>query len=135
MMGALQCLSKCHVLMCNNQNRTLGWLALPHLVFIEVFAPVIEFIVLLVLVASASIGVLSYQSAIIYGFLIYALTGFYSWNAIYAGDIYFKNYSSLRDDLRVGLIGLIEPIGYRQLDSLWRMIGWWKWLRGKKINW
>lgn len=135
MMGALQCLSKCRDLIGNQQNPTLGWFALPHLIFIEVFAPVIEFIGLVVLIISAGIGMLSYQSAVIYGFLIYALTGFYSWNSIYAGDIYFKNYSTLWDDLRVGLVGLIEPIGYRQLDSIWRMMGWWKWLTGKKIDW
>jgi len=135
MMGALQCLSKCRDLIGSQQNPVLGWFALPHLIFIEVFAPVIEFIGLIVLITSASIGMLSYQSAIIYGFLIYALTGFYSWNSIYAGDIYFKNYSTLWDDLRVGLVGLVEPIGYRQLDSVWRMMGWWKWLAGKKINW
>ena len=135
MIGALQCLSKFRTLIGNQQNPVLGWFALPHLIFIEVFAPVIEFLGLLVLIASAVMGLLSYQSAIVYGFLIYALTGFYSWNSIYAGDIYFKNYSSLWDDLRVGLVGLIEPIGYRQLDSIWRMIGWWKWLSNKKIEW
>lgn len=135
MMGALQCLSKCQVLIFNNRNPMLGWFALPHLIFIEVFAPIIEFIGLLALLMSAMIGVLSYQSVIIYGLLVYALTGFYSWNSIYVGDIYFKNYSTLRDDLRVGIVGLVEPIGYRQLDSVWRMIGWWKWLAGKKVNW
>lgn len=135
MLGALQCLSKCRSLFCKDQNRALSWFALPHLIFIEIFAPVIEFIGLLALISSACLGILSYQSAIIYGLLIYALTGFYSWNSIYAGDIYFKHYSTLRDDLRVGLIGLIEPIGYRQLDSIWRMMGWWHWLRGKKIDW
>lgn len=135
MMGALQCLSKYRILMCNSQNQALSWFALPHLIFIEIFAPVIEFIGLLALIASALLGILSYQSAIIYGFLIYALTGFYSWNSIYAGDIYFKNYSTLWDDLRVGLVGLVEPIGYRQLDSIWRMMGWWRWLRGKRIDW
>ncbi len=135
MMGALQCLSKCRTLIGNRQNRVLGWIALPHLIFIEVFAPIIEFIGLVVLIVSAVMGILSYQSALVYGFLIYALTGFYSWNSIYAGDIYFKNYSTLMDDLRVGLVGLVEPIGYRQLDSIWRMVGWWRWLTGKKIDW
>lgn len=135
MMGALQCISKCRMLICNRQNLFLGWFALPHLIFIEVFAPVIEFIGLIVLITSAVIGMLSYQSAIVYGFLIYALTGFYSWNSIYAGDIYFKNYSTVWDDLRIGIVGLVEPLGYRQLDSIWRMMGWWKWLSGRKIDW
>ena len=135
MVGALQCLSKNRQLIGNSQNRVLGWLALPHLIFIEIFAPVIEFLGILALLASGLVGILSYESLFIYGFLIYALTGFYSWNAIYAGDIYFKNYSSLKDDLRVGLVGLLEPIGYRQLDSIWRMVGWWYWLRGKKVSW
>lgn len=135
MIGALQCLTKNARLVLNARNRTLGCVALPHLILIEIFAPIIELIGLLALFASATMGILSYQSAIIYGFLVYALTGFYSWNAIYAGDVYFKNYSALHDDLRVGLVGLIEPIGYRQLDSLWRIIGWWKWLTNKKTTW
>lgn len=135
MIGALQCISQSKILLCNNRNRVLGWFALPHLLIIEIFAPVIELVGLLALMASAGAGILSYQSAIVYGFLVYALTGFYSWNSIYAADIYFKNYSSLLDDFRVGVVGLLEPIGYRQLDSIWRMIGWWKWLTNKRVDW
>lgn len=135
MVGALQCITKNRRLLCTNQNVVLGWFALPHLIFIEVFAPVIELVGLCSLLASAFVGVLSYQSVIIYGFLVYALTGFYSWNSIYAADIYFKNFSTLAEDLKIGLVGLVEPIGYRQLDSVWRMIGWWKWLRNSRITW
>jgi len=135
MMGALQCISKNRRLLCNTQHPFLGWFALPHLIFIEIFAPVIELIGLCCLLASAVAGVLSYQSVIVYGFLVYALTGFYSWNSIYAADIYFKNFSTLKEDLKIGLVGLVEPVGYRQLDSVWRMIGWWKWLRNSRVTW
>ena len=35
----------------------------------------------------------------------------------------------------LGLIGLIEPMGYRQRESFWRLCAWWKWVTNQKIDW
>lgn len=135
MWGALQSLSWHKHLMLNTKNPLIGWLSFPHIVFIEAFAPVVELAGLVSFWACMVLGLLSYSSFFIYGLLIYAITGFYSWYAIATNDNYISSFSSLKQILRLGAIGLIEPIGYRQRDAYWRMIGWWHWLRGKQIAW
>ena len=135
MWGALQSLSWHKQLMFTHKSPLIGWFAFPHIVFIEAFAPVVELLGLISLWTCVLAGLLSYPSFIIYGLLIFALSGFYSWYAIATNDHYIDSFQSLRQILRLGVIGLIEPIGYRQRDAYWRMIGWWRWIRGKPIGW
>jgi cellulose synthase/poly-beta-1,6-N-acetylglucosamine synthase-like glycosyltransferase len=135
MWGALQSLSWHKQLMFNQKSPLIGWFSFPHIVFIEAFAPVVELLGLISLWTCVLAGLLSYPSFIIYGVLIYALSGFYSWYAIATNDHYINSFQSLHQILRLGLVGLIEPIGYRQRDAYWRMIGWWRWVRDKPIKW
>lgn len=135
MWGALQSLSWHKNLMFSQKNKLIGWISFPHIVFIEAFAPVIELLGLMSLFACALTGLLSFSSCLIYGLLIYALSGFYSWYAIATNDHYINSFHSLKQILRLGAVGLIEPIGYRQRDAYWRMIGWWRWLRGTETKW
>lgn len=135
MWGALQSLSWHKQLMFNKKSALIGWFSFPHIVFIEAFAPIIELLGIISLWVCIALGLLSYPSFLIYGLLIYAITGFYSWYAIATNDNYISSFNSLKQILRLGAIGLIEPIGYRQRDAYWRMIGWWRWLRGKSIEW
>lgn len=135
MWGALQSLSWHKGLMFNRKSPLIGWFSFPHIVFIEAFAPIIELLGIISLWVCIFLGLLSYPSFLIYGLLIYAITGFYSWYAIATNDNYISSFNSLKQILRLGAIGLIEPIGYRQRDAYWRMIGWWRWIRGKPIGW
>lgn len=135
MWGALQSLSWHRKLLFTKQSTLIGWFSFPHILFIEAFAPVIELLGIISLWICILLGLLSYSSFFIYGLLIYAITGFYSWYAIAINDNYISSFNSLKQILRLGAIGLIEPIGYRQRDAYWRMIGWWRWLRKKPIDW
>lgn len=135
MWGALQSLRWHKQLMFTQKSALIGWFSFPHIVFIEAFAPVIELLGLLSMIACALTGLLSFSSCLIYGLLIYALSGFYSWYAIATNDHYINSFQSLQQILRLGAVGLIEPIGYRQRDAYWRMIGWWRWINGQPIKW
>lgn len=135
MWGALQSLSWHKNLMFNKKSFLIGWFSFPHIVFIEAFAPIIELLGIASLWLCIFLGLLSYPSFLIYGLLIYAISGFYSWYSIATNDNYISSFNSLKQILRLGAIGLIEPIGYRQRDAYWRMIGWWRWLSGKPVEW
>jgi hypothetical protein len=49
------------------------------------------------------------------------LIGLMSWYALAINNHFIYSFQSLRQILRVGLIGLLEPMGYRQRDAFWRM--------------
>lgn len=135
MYGALQSLKNHRGLAFNQQNRLIGWMAFPHLVFIESFAPIFEFLGLVCYINAMLFGLLSMPAFLIYGFLIFSITGFYSWYALAINDAFIYTFPNLKQVIRLGLIGLTEPLGYRQRESYWRIEAWWKWIRGKKIAW
>ncbi len=135
MFGALQSLSLHKKLAFNLKSKMIGWFSFPHLIFIETFAPAIELIGHLCFAAALVYGFLSYSSLIIFGILVYMILGFYSWYSLAVNDYYINSFTSLWQIIRLGLFGLIEPIGYRQRDAYWRMLAWWKWMTNKKVEW
>lgn len=135
MVGALQCIAKHRCLAYTRKNVLLGWVSFPHFVFIEAAAPLIEFAGLLCLIAAALTGLLSIQAVVIYGLMVYAIVGLMSWCAIVMNNDFIHGYPTAGGVLRVGLIGLLEPIGYRQRDAFWRMQAWWRWSRGDRVAW
>ena len=132
---ALQSLKRHRSLAFNQQNPLIGWMAFPHLVFIESFAPIFELLGLICFMSAMLFGLLSIPAFLIYGVLIFLITGFYSWYALAMNDAFIFTFPNLKQILRLGLIGLIEPLGYRQRESYWRISGWWQWIRGKPIAW
>ena len=135
MYGALQSLRQNRTLAFNQQNPLIGWMAFPHLVFIESFAPIFELLGLICFICAMLFGLLSIPAFLIYGLLVFSITGFYSWFALAMNDGFIYTFPNLKQVLRLGLIGLIEPLGYRQRESYWRISAWWQWVRGKPIAW
>lgn len=135
MWGALQSLSWHKNLAFTLKSPMIGWFSFPHLIFIETLAPIIEFIGHLCFLAAIAYGLLSYPALIIFGILVYMITGFYSWYSLAINDYYMSSFTSVWQIIRLGLFGLIEPLGYRQRDAYWRMIAWWKWVTNQKIEW
>ncbi len=135
MYGALQSLQKHKNLAFNRKSPLIGWFALPHLIFIESFAPIFELLGLVCFVLALVFGLLSIPAFLIYGFLIFSITSFYSWYALANNDAFMQTFPNLRQVIRLGIIGLIEPIGYRQRESFWRLCAWWKWVTNQKIDW
>jgi cellulose synthase/poly-beta-1,6-N-acetylglucosamine synthase-like glycosyltransferase len=135
MWGALQSLTWHRSLAFTSKSRMIGWFSFPHLIFIETAAPIIELVGHICFLAAILYGLLSYPSLIIFGILVYMITGFYSWYSLAINDYYMSSFTSLWQIIRLGLFGLIEPLGYRQRDAFWRMIGWWKWITNKKVEW
>ena len=135
MWGALQSLSWHRNLTFTLKSPMIGWFSFPHLIFIETFAPIIEFIGHICFVLAVVYGLLSYPSLLIFGLLVYLITGFYSWYSLAINDYYMHSFTSIWQIIRLGFFGLIEPLGYRQRDAYWRLIAWFKWLTQKQIEW
>jgi cellulose synthase/poly-beta-1,6-N-acetylglucosamine synthase-like glycosyltransferase len=135
MYGALQSLNKHKGLAYHKKSFLIGWISFPHFVFIEAIAPIIEMMGLICMITAAAMGILSYEAVLVYACLVYALVGLMSWYSLAINNHFIYSFQSLRQVLRVGFIGLLEPMGYRQRDAYWRMKAWWCWLRNKPVNW
>ena len=119
-------------LMLRPRYGTLGLVAFPYFVFVELLAPLVEFVGLLTLVVSLAIGAVDGAFAILFFLVAYGLGVLLTLATLVLDDLSFPRYRQVRD--RVILIpwAVIESLGYRQLTVYWRLCGLVKYLRGSK---
>ena len=56
-------------------------------------------------------------------------------SALLLEEMSFHVYPAQRDVLKLLLAAVLENFGFRQLNSLWKLIGLYRWVRGKKATW
>ena len=47
----------------------------------------------------------------------------------------FRVYTRKRDSLLLFAVAILENLGYRQLNTLWRVRGLWQWAARRKQKW
>ena len=55
--------------------------------------------------------------------------------ALLLEEMAFHVYPRMTDILILFVAVLLENFGYRQMNSVWRLIGLWQWATGKKAVW
>jgi cellulose synthase/poly-beta-1,6-N-acetylglucosamine synthase-like glycosyltransferase len=112
-----------------------GWLAFPFMLLFELFGPLVELGGYLFMFVCFLVGVLSTSGWI--AFLVVAI-GFgvlLSVSALLLEELWFHVYPRASDIVLLFLLAVAENFGYRQLNSLWRLIGLLRWMRGGKAQW
>ncbi|MBA5875311.1 MAG: glycosyltransferase [Nitrospira sp. CR1.2] len=133
--GLCESLTKNLDLMCHPKGGTIGWLAFPFMAVFEWIGPVIEVLGYCFLVLSFVWGQVSLQA---WSILLVAAIGLgllLSVNALLLEEMSFHVYPTQRDVLRLLLAAVLENFGFRQLNSVWKLIGLYQWIRGKKATW
>jgi cellulose synthase/poly-beta-1,6-N-acetylglucosamine synthase-like glycosyltransferase len=116
----------------NPRYGTMGLVAFPYFVFVELFAPVIEAIGIVGAIAGLSFGAINVHFAILFFLVAYGYGMLLSVATLILEEMSYHRYERLRD--RAILFGwvLLETVGYRQLTVWWRLRGLGKYLAGKK---
>jgi cellulose synthase/poly-beta-1,6-N-acetylglucosamine synthase-like glycosyltransferase len=112
-----------------------GWLAFPFFFVFECMGPLIEFTGSLYLTWAAIVGALNYRSFLAYMLLVLSSSLLFSASGIVLEDVSYRIYRKRGDLLRLFGIACIENLGYRQLNTFWRIVGLCQWLTGRKSQW
>jgi len=133
--GLAESLSKNLGLLCKPGSGAVGWLAFPFFAVFEWMGPLIEVVGFVFMAAGALLGVVSWQA--FWAFLLVAVAfGItLSVSAILLEEISFHTYERPRHLAVLLGVVLVENLGYRQLNSAWRVWGLLQWLRGGKARW
>jgi len=105
------------------------------MVVIEALAPILQVLGLLFTVVMWALGYLNPTAA---GLFLLAEIGFglmLSSTALLLEERSFHVYPRTRDTLILFFWGVLESLGYRQLNSWWRLVATWQWLTGKQATW
>jgi hypothetical protein len=87
------------------------------------------------LILGLILGVVSVQAWLILLVAAMGLGVLLSVSALLLEEMSFHVYPAQRDVLKLLLAAVLENFGFRQLNSLWKLIGLYRWVRGKKATW
>ena len=113
----------------------VGWLALPFFVVFEWLGPLVEVAGYIFVPFAYFLGFLSLSSMLIFFLLSVSLGVLCSASSLLLEELSFHSYPKTRDILWLFLAVMAENLGYRQLNSYWRIRGLIEWLLGRKAKW
>lgn len=130
--GTLQVLRFHRSMFLNPRYGWLGMLVMPYYVLFEGVGPIIELLGYVLTIAAVAFGLIDWRfaqllflAAVVYGTLI-------SLASVILEEVSFRRYPRLGNLLTLGLYGVIENFGYRQLTTLWRVRGVFRFLLGRQ---
>ncbi len=108
----------------------VGWLILPYMWLFEFLAPVIELAGYSTIVLAAVLGLLSHRFLVLFLIFGYAFATLISIGAVLLEEMTYRRYSDWREVARLLFFCLFEHFPYRQMTMIWRLQGFWQYLRG-----
>jgi cellulose synthase/poly-beta-1,6-N-acetylglucosamine synthase-like glycosyltransferase len=108
---------------------TLGLVALPYFIFVELLAPVVETIGLIGLAVGLPLGAIDGSFALLFFLVAYAFGVLLSMITLLLDEFSNQRKVPMGDRLLMMLWAVLESFGYRQLTTLWRLRGLAKYLR------
>ena len=108
----------------------IGFLALPYLWLFELFAPIVETAGIITIILAVFLGALSREFFLQFLLFGYAFATVISIGSVLQEEITYKRYNDWKDVARVVSYCFFEHFPYRQLHMIWRLEGFWQYLRG-----
>ncbi|MGA1866857.1 MAG: glycosyltransferase family 2 protein [Thermoplasmatota archaeon] len=110
----------------------VGWISMPFFLIFEGLGPFIEVTGFIIMFISLLAGWIDPSFFLIFLFLAVLLGIILTMFALILEEMTVKKYSNPADIVRLLVLGIIENFGYRQLVTIWRMMGLWDYLNKKK---
>jgi cellulose synthase/poly-beta-1,6-N-acetylglucosamine synthase-like glycosyltransferase len=122
-------------LLFSRRSGAAGWLAFPFMLIFEFLGPLIEVAGYVITVSAYWLGLIAYQELLAFLMLAIGFGLLLSAVALLLEEISYHLYPRLVHILLLFLVLLVENLGFRQLNSLWRLIGLLRWLFKAKASW
>jgi cellulose synthase/poly-beta-1,6-N-acetylglucosamine synthase-like glycosyltransferase len=122
-------------LMFSKNGGVPGWLAFPFMLLFEWLGPLVEVGGYLFMTFSFLLGAISWQAFSTFMFVAIGLGILLSASGLLLEEMSFHIYPRGKQMLALGLVVLLENLGYRQLNTWWRLIGLFRWATQKEASW
>ena len=133
--GLAESLHKNSDLMTVAGGGTARWLAVPFFLIFECYGPLIEVAGYAFMAALWVLGLISGTAFLAFLALAFSLGFLLSVSALLLEELSFHLYPRLSQIASLVGIAVVENLGYRQLVTVWRLIGLARWLRGTRGTW
>ena len=130
--GALEVFFKHRKMLLNPRYGKIGMLGFTNNLIIDVLGPLVEVLGYVLIPLFWLIGALSVDFMLAYTALYFVFGVFISVCGLILEEMELRRVPRASDLALLAIIAVIENFGYRQLNNIWRVIGWWEFLRKKK---
>ncbi|PQP01912.1 glycosyl transferase [Massilia phosphatilytica] len=122
-------------LMFSRNGGVPGWLAFPFMLLFEWLGPLVEVGGYIFMIWSFLMGEISWQAFTTFMFVAIGLGILLSASGLLLEEMSFHIYPRGKQLLALAAVVLLENLGYRQLNTMWRLIGLWRWVTQKESTW
>ena len=130
--GALESFFKHIRMLFNPRYGVVGFVGFPYVLLLDVIGPPLEVLGYLLIPAAWYFGFLSPEFFAAYLALTFAWGVTISVGALLLEEMELRRFPKARHLALLGLVAVLENFGYRQINNLWRVLGYWQFLRGSK---
>jgi cellulose synthase/poly-beta-1,6-N-acetylglucosamine synthase-like glycosyltransferase len=128
--GALETFFKHARMLFNPRYGRIGLLGFANTFLVDVLAPPVEVVGYLLVPAFWAFGLLSVPYLLAFLAVTFSYGVFLSVGALILEEMELRRFPEAHDLLVLTAFAVIENFGYRQLNNFWRIVGFWRYLRG-----
>ena len=122
-------------LLFNRKGGAVSWLAFPFFLIFECFGPILEVLGFIVVSYSFYIGLLPNEFFLVFLIMAFGLGMLISVISLSLEELSFRTSNNAVELLMLFIIAIIENLGYRQLNAIWRVTGMIKWMSKSDNKW
>lgn len=132
--GTLETYFKHQVMLMNPRYGRSGTIGFMNVLIGDVIAPVVELCGYVLIPLFFFAGLLDFEFFLAYMAMTFVFGVFISVGALALEEMELKRFPKASDLLVLTLAAVLENFGYRQINNIWRIQGWWQYLR-KEQGW
>ncbi len=133
--GLMESVSLNRELLFHRKSGLLGWFSIPFMFIFEGGGAATEAVGFLFIIASYALGLMSLDAFVAFMLMAIGTGLLQSVAAVLLEEITFNNYPKFRQLLWLLFAVIVENFGYRQLNSVWRMVGLYQWFFNIESKW
>lgn len=130
--GALETFATHREMLFNPKYGRAGMLGLSKVFFFDVVAPLVELAGYILMPAMWLLGLLSFEFFAAYLGAAFAFGVAISVGSLAIEEAELRRFPKATDLVVLAAAAVLENFGYRQLNSYWRLKGFWQWVRGEQ---
>ncbi|WP_315927845.1 glycosyltransferase [Mesorhizobium sp. SP-1A] len=127
--GALECFFRYRSMLFNPRYGRVGFLGFGHILIVDVLGPIAEVLGYMLMPAFWLLGILAADYLLAFTALIFVYGVCVSVCSLILEEAELQRFPRARDLAVLAMAAVLENFGYRQINNLWRVKGWWQYLR------
>ncbi|MFC3206421.1 glycosyltransferase family 2 protein [Aquamicrobium soli] len=128
--GALECFFRYRSMLFNPRYGRVGFLGFGHILIVDVLGPIAEVLGYILMPTFWLLGILDAEYLLAFTALIFVYGVCVSVCSLILEEAELQRFPRARDLATLTVAAVLENFGYRQINNLWRVKGWWQHLRG-----